>query len=339
MEWPRKKRVLFITAGSIGDAVMTSGLLHRFVEWEPEAGFTIVAGPQAAPLFLDTPRLDNLIALRKKRFSLHWLDLWRQVKDYSWTAVIDMRGSGLAYALWAKRRLVYRRRRRQHDLGPLHKVLEASGVVGSPDLALAPFLYASAKTQARADELIGRRGPILAIAPSSNFRPKTWPADRFAQAALELLDTPGPLQGGRVLLTGGRGDVSACEPIRAALPPERLIDLVGLDLLTTYAAFRRIRLFIGNDLGLMHLSAASGAPTLGLFGPSDERRYRPWGPRAAVVREGKEFIECEAAIKAGGYEASYMTDLRVATVVLTARRLMENTRDMGFDDLATPVAV
>jgi hypothetical protein len=57
------------------------------------------------------------------------------------------------------------------------------------------------------------------------------------------------------------------------------------------------------------------------------------------VREGKEFIECEPAMKAGGYEASYMTDLRVATVVLAARRLMENTRDMDFGDLATPIAV
>jgi ADP-heptose:LPS heptosyltransferase len=34
----------------------------------------------------------------------------------------------------------------------------------------------------------------------------------------------------------------------------------------------------------MHLAAAAGAPTLGLFGPSDDRRYRPWAPQAAYLR-------------------------------------------------------
>jgi heptosyltransferase-3 len=42
-------------------------------------------------------------------------------------------------------------------------------------------------------------------------------------------------------------------------------------------------LFIGNDTGLMHLAAACGTPTLGLFGPSPVGRYAPWGPHCATV--------------------------------------------------------
>jgi ADP-heptose:LPS heptosyltransferase len=34
----------------------------------------------------------------------------------------------------------------------------------------------------------------------------------------------------------------------------------------------------------MHIAAASGAPTLGLFGPSPTDQYAPWGARAAFVR-------------------------------------------------------
>jgi ADP-heptose:LPS heptosyltransferase len=75
------------------------------------------------------------------------------------------------------------------------------------------------------------------------------------------------------------------EPLLAAIPERRRIDLVGkLDLLTAAAALRRCALFIGNDTGLMHIAAAAGTPTLGLFGPSPIAQYAPWGCRTAVVR-------------------------------------------------------
>ncbi len=330
-------RVLFITGGSIGDAALTSGLLRRFVEREPEACFTVAAGPAAVSLFADTPRLEQLIAIRKRRRSLHWLDLWRQVAGRRWKAVIDMRGSGLAYVLWAKRRFVYRAIHPSPGSPPLHKVQEAARTIGCLDHPPSPFLYTSAATEARADKLIGPGGPILAIAPTATWPAKTWPAERFAQAAVELLGPGGPLAGGRALLTGGPQEGPSCEPIRSALPPSQLIDLVGLDLLTTYACFKRVRLFIGNDSGLMHLSAASGAATLGLFGPSDERRYGPWGERTAVARGPKGFRDYEASSKADGYRTSYMTDLCTASVVRSARDLLERTQAANFDAAAALV--
>ncbi|MGH7029495.1 MAG: glycosyltransferase family 9 protein, partial [Stellaceae bacterium] len=73
-------------------------------------------------------------------------------------------------------------------------------------------------------------------------------------------------------------------PLLDAIPDDRRIDLVGrIDLLTAAAVLRRSALFIGNDTGLMHIAAASGTPTLGLFGPSPSRQYAPWGPRADFV--------------------------------------------------------
>ncbi|HZU90650.1 MAG TPA: glycosyltransferase family 9 protein, partial [Stellaceae bacterium] len=69
-----------------------------------------------------------------------------------------------------------------------------------------------------------------------------------------------------------------------ALPPPRVVDLVGrTDLPVAAAVLQRTRLFVGNDTGLMHLAAACGTPTLGLFGPSPVGRYAPWGPHAAAV--------------------------------------------------------
>jgi ADP-heptose:LPS heptosyltransferase len=319
-------RTLFITAGPIGDALLTSGLLHRLVESEPQTRFTIAAGAVAAPLFSETPRLERLIAIRKQKYSLHWLDLWRQVGGRRWNTVIDMRGSGLAYTLWARRRYVYRPQNRGPGAPILHKVEEAARTMAL-DPSPAPYLYTSPATEMRADQLLGAARPILAISPGANWHPKIWPAERFAETALALLGPGGALAGGRILLTGARKDERYCGPIRSAFEPSRIIDLLGLDLLTTFACFKRIDLFVGNDSGLMHLSAAAGAPTLGLFGPSQHMRYRPWGERTSFIRSPRDPSEYAALFAVGGYEKSYMTDVSEADVVRAATGLLARTRE------------
>ena len=42
-------------------------------------------------------------------------------------------------------------------------------------------------------------------------------------------------------------------------------------------------LFVGNDSGLMHVAAATGTPTLGLFGPSEWWHKAPWGEKGWVL--------------------------------------------------------
>ncbi len=47
---------------------------------------------------------------------------------------------------------------------------------------------------------------------------------------------------------------------------------------------KRCRLMVANDSAMMHLAAASGIPTIGLFGPTKDQHYRPWGENGFVVR-------------------------------------------------------
>ncbi len=71
-------------------------------------------------------------------------------------------------------------------------------------------------------------------------------------------------------------------PVLAALPDA--INLVGqLTLPEAAACLRRCAIFIGNDSGLMHIAAAAGTPTLGLFGRSRAAEYAPAGLRTAVA--------------------------------------------------------
>jgi ADP-heptose:LPS heptosyltransferase len=69
----------------------------------------------------------------------------------------------------------------------------------------------------------------------------------------------------------------------AAELPDSLLLPATLPLSLIAACMARLNLFIGNDNGLLHLAAASGAPTLGLFGPTRADEFAPAGTRAAVV--------------------------------------------------------
>ena len=314
--------ILFITATRIGDAVLSSGLLRRLADEIPNASFTIVAGPVAAPLFLDVPRLDEIIVFEKAKDGRHWWRLWRQVRRTSWGLVVDLRGSAISQFLRRKRRAVFKRALG----GPVHKVVEAARVLKIEGEPPPPYLYTSQETEDAAIDLTAGTGPILALAPSANWVGKTWPLERFAQVAIKLMGEGGPLAGGRVMVLGSPEDAHVVQSLRHVVPKDRFIDLVGkVDLLTAYACLKHARLFIGNDSGLMHLAAAAGAPTVGLFGPSDEELYAPWGPKTRVVRGPRDFQQILAVDPSFQQELCHMMDLTVETVVAAARDLLAET--------------
>ena len=102
-----------------------------------------------------------------------------------------------------------------------------------------------------------------------------------------------------------------------------MIDLVGRpDLLTAAALLSRCDMYIGNDSGLMHIAAASGVPTLGLFGPSKEAHYAPWGERTAVVRTALDY---DQLVGGPGYDprttGTLMDSLTVDMAEAGARQL------------------
>jgi ADP-heptose:LPS heptosyltransferase len=324
--------ILFITASRIGDAVLSSGLIRRLIEEIPNARFTIVAGPVAAPLFRDTPGLDELIALEKEKRGLHWLKLWRKVRGQRWGLIVDMRGSPLGRLLKAKKRAI--RKPLIPGAAPMHKVVEAARLLKLEDNPPSPMLFTSRETEAEAEALLGRdKTPILAIAPAANWVGKAWPAERFAVAAAELMADGGPLQNARLMLLGGPDDRWASETVRRVITRDRLIDLVGrVDLLTAYACLKRARLFIGNDSGLMHMAAAAGAPTLGLFGPSDDRLYGPWGRQARALRGPRDFDSFKLIDPDLNHAVCHMQDLPVEWVVRSARLLLaESETDWRAD--------
>ncbi|MFL1463954.1 glycosyltransferase family 9 protein [Roseococcus sp. DSY-14] len=297
-------RILFVTSTRIGDAVLSTGLLDHLARAHPGARFTVACGRVAEGVFLRMPGLERLIALEKRPWSLHWLDLWRQVAATRWDLVVDLRGSALAWTLLARRRAVMRGGRR-----PGHRLLHLAATLGV-EPAPRPVAWWNEADAARAAALLPG-GPWLLLGPTANWRTKMWPAERFIASAQALTEGGGAVAGARIAILGGpgAGEREMALPVLAALP--EAVDLVGrLSLPEAAAALSRAALFLGNDSGLMHLAAAAGTPTLGLFGPTPASEYAPVGPRA------------QAVLAKGPPGATPMVRLGVDQVLRAARALL-----------------
>jgi len=172
-----------------------------------------------------------------------------------------------------------------------HRVQQLGSVMGlfPPP---APQLWISGKQEKTAKKLLSEKDRALVLGPMANWRGKEWQPEKFSELACRLTKNGGILADAPVLILGSEAERLRAEKIAADIPWPKCINLAGkLDLLTAYAVLRRSALFIGNDSGLMHIAAASGVPTLGLFGPSREEHYGPWGEKAGWVRTRKTYDE------------------------------------------------
>ncbi len=278
-------RILFITSNRIGDAVLSTGLLGHLVDTHPDARFTVACGPVAAPLLRAVPRLERLIPLAKKSFARHWLSLWLSCAGTRWDLVVDLRNSAVSRLVSSRRRAVHRR------LPGIHKVEEIAAVLGiSPPPE--PRLWIDPEARAATDRLLPPDTPILAVGPTANWPGKEWPAVRFAELARRLTGPDGILPGGLVAVFAAGSEVVRAGPLLDALG-DRAIDLTGrTDPLVAAACLERVAFYVGNDSGLMHIAAAVGTPTLGLFGPGFPETYAPWGrlARAVVSAEPRDSL-------------------------------------------------
>jgi len=316
-------RILFITSTRIGDCVLSTGLYRHLAETRRDARITVACGPLGAPVFRAAPALERIVLVEKSPTGHrgHWWTLWRAVAGVRWDLVVDLRGSALAYTLIARERRVHRGEARE----PVHKVIELARVLDleSPP---EPRLWLDDRAHAEASALLGEDSrPLLALAPAAAVPSKAWAPDRFAELADRLTGPGGPLAGARTAVLGGPADRAAAEPVLARLGPDRAVSGVGrLDLPAAAAAVARASLYVGADSGLGHVAAAVGAPTLSLFGPTDERRYAPWGQRVAVVRAAPYEALAERA-RRDGREVPQLGELSVEDAYRGAEALLART--------------
>ena len=111
-----------------------------------------------------------------------------------------------------------------------------------------------------------------------------------------------------VVLTGGPKDVEVVQKV-GTLAGGSLRTFIGLPLRQLAALYAAAAVVVSNDAGSMHIAAAVGTPTIGLFGPGEEDIWFPYDPvlghkalRRDVpchpchldlcTREGDGYMEC-----------------------------------------------
>jgi heptosyltransferase-2 len=132
-------------------------------------------------------------------------------------------------------------------------------------------------------------GRVAAFAPGAVGPSKRWPAGSYAEAARRLV-----AEGFSVWVVGGPGETALAAEIAAG--SERVRDLTGADLRNAILALAAADVAVSNDSGLLHVAAALGTPSIGIFGPTSPWHWAPLNPLAAVI-ETQTKVDCRPCHK------------------------------------------
>jgi heptosyltransferase-2 len=127
-------------------------------------------------------------------------------------------------------------------------------------------------------------GRAVALAPGSVGASKRW--TYYPQIARLLAE-----RGLEVWVVGGPGEKTLAAEIVATGGP-RVRDLTGTDLRNGILAMAAADVAMSNDSGLMHIAAALGTPTMGIFGPTSPYHWAPLNGLAATVQT-KTVVPCQ----------------------------------------------
>jgi heptosyltransferase-2 len=158
-------------------------------------------------------------------------------------------------------------------------------------------------------------GAAVALAPGSMGASKRW--TYYGEAARRLAD-----QGLDVWVVGGPGEKDLAQEIMAA-GGSRVRDLTGTDLRNGILGMAAANLAISNDSGLMHIAAALGTPTMGIFGPTSPYYWAPLNGLAATVQTSTS-VPCQPCHRpvCRMNEHRCMRDIPATDVVATANRVL-----------------
>lgn len=163
----------------------------------------------------------------------------------------------------------------------------------------------------------------VALGPGSVGPSKRW--SYYTEAARLLA-----ARGLDVWVIGGPGEKGLADEITAAGGP-RVRDLTGTDLRNGVVAMAAAGVAVTNDSGLMHIAAALGTPTIGIFGPTSPQLWGPLNPLAATIQT-KTFVPCQPCHRpvCTANNHACMRDIPATDVAdITARVLADFPNGMG----------
>ena len=173
----------------------------------------------------------------------------------------------------------------------LPRFIDKNAALALPDGAPLPPEWPVPQLRVPDDEISRWRqanglgaGPAVALGPGSVGASKRW--TYYPEAARLLAE-----RGLDVWVIGGPGEKALAQEI-VAVGGARVRDLTGTDLRNGIVAMAAASVAISNDSGLMHIAAAIGTPTMGIFGPTSPYLWAPLNGLAATVQT-KTVLSCQ----------------------------------------------
>ena len=267
-------KILIICSNLVGDTVLSTGVISYFQKKYPESLITFVAGPKAISLFNNSTNIDQIHSVKKKKFNLHWFDIYFKTIKIKWDIIVDLRSSLLSYFLANKKKYIFKKKTN------IHHILQLTQSLGfdcsNLKIDTNELEEKIAKKQIKSDF------KHLIVFPGGNWEPKIWPIEKYNKMLIKLYQSNNKIK--FILVGSAEEKKDYLFNISKNIPSENIIDIFGESLTQTAAYMKFSDLFIGNDSGLMHLSCACNLKTISLFGPTDDKIYGPWGKENIVIR-------------------------------------------------------
>jgi len=286
------ERLCFLCLQGLGNLLLAEPAIAAAKAEVGAATVTVVVRQRGyAALLSNHPAVDEvvclapttLLALRRRRFQ----------RVYTCFPANDWRFELITWLVGGDERVGHRYllRKRLHLPGAYTREVWVEGVddvqqnlnlVGAHLVARPPHL---------AVEPVAAPRPLLALHPGSStahrMALKRWPPGHFRNLIERALAATPDLT---VWLFAGPGEVELAEAIGGGLGP-RVAVVAGLPLVEVARRLAACTCMVANDSGLMHLAAAVGVPTIGLFGPTDPLRTAP-RPGLALQAVGVACAPC-----------------------------------------------
>ncbi len=331
------KRILVVKLDHLGDVLLATPVFSNLRQAYPDAELHALTGAWSRVVLERHPDVNKVLEYNSPVFcrtgsptSLReTFQLYRQLRHQRYDLLVALRSdwriicfSLLRVApkrldratLQVANKLGFARFTGTHETARNLDVLHKAGIPTS--IQTTTFSVAAADEKWASDFLktlqIDRERPLIAIHPGSPIPTKRWMLDRYA----ELTDWLIARKRAQILFVGVEDEMPIITEIQRLMQAES-INVAGKTTLTQLASIlHTCNMFIGNDSGPMHLAAAVGTPTIGLYGPGDPTRFGPVGTMCQTIRRKTDCPPCRGTTCRFGADGC-MSKIRVADVIQT----------------------